>query len=618
MRPAQRKTVFCCNGARKRRKSEIVLEYSPGSPGQNIVASLPKFVDNVLHIPPRTLDLLEIATYVFCADRYAPRGRCDAVEYHSWSRRLMFRIKVRDADFWQRSDVMSALSEAIEFMSGDASIDFEFSPGHTTPPVNLFDRPGIKLHSAGTAPAISLFSGGLDSLAGAIDLLRSGRRTILLSHQSQSGVIRTQRTLVGSLSSRYSSLLSHYEVECHMKGGRPPEETQRTRAFLYCSIAFAIAEAYGTDEFFVHENGVTSINFHRREDQLNARASRTTHPKTMKLLGALFALVGNRTFSLRLPFLDHTKCDIVKMIRTGPMPELISSAVSCSRAFRSEGATHCGTCFQCIDRRIAAYAANADDLDRAGLYAKNVVSASIDELEDRTVAVDYVRQATYFATRGSSWFESEYLSDLADLVDALPIAGTESEKLDMVWRLVQRHGESVRDALQTMRARHDDPFQPLPPRSLLGLIAAREQLKPPVRRLAESICDLISVAIPEAFRSVPPKNEPDFNEKVRAFLKAYEPKLRSEHPTVSFACAKVVPDHVVLDTGLVIESKYIRKNTPPSKASEGIAGDLTKYPRESFIVFLVYDPGHAIISDDVFVSDIEGKAKERCMVKILR
>ena len=135
-------------------------------------------------------------------------------------------------------------------------------------------------------------------------------------------------------------------------------------------------------------------------------------------------------------------------------------------------------------------------------------------------------------------------------------------------------------------------------------------------RLVHTVSAILLAAVPAMFRTHPPANEPDLNEKIGALLQTHEPKIRSEHPSVSFACARVVPDHLVLESDLLIESKYIRKGTSPSKASEGIAGDLIKYPADRHILFLAYDPNHAIQSDDVFISDFESRG--RCTVKILR
>ena len=88
----------------------------------------------------------------------------------------------------------------------------------------------------------------------------------------------------------------------------------------------------------------------------------------------------------------------------------------------------------------------------------------------------------------------------------------------------------------------------------------------------------------------------------------------SEHPTESFACARVVPDHQVSSANLLVEGKYIRKGTTPSKATEGIAADLTKYPERAFVLFVVYDPEHLIHSDLRYKKDIEGKGRNRVLI----
>src|SRR5438093_1524875 len=128
--------VFCCNGAPlpSRQAGCQTLDYRPRSSNRNIEVGLPAFVQDVYHIPERHLDLLEIAAYVFSADRLTERGRKDQVEYQNWARRFQFRIRVRDHAFWSAAKVRKALREVLCFMTGDAEYDFEFMPGHSRPP----------------------------------------------------------------------------------------------------------------------------------------------------------------------------------------------------------------------------------------------------------------------------------------------------------------------------------------------------------------------------------------------------------------------------------------------------------------------------------------------------
>src|SRR5439155_5309679 len=107
------------------------------------------------------------------------RGTTDSLEYHRWSRSLEFVIKVREPDFWSRDDVQAALSRALCYMTGDRQYRFVFQPGHSTPPTQLFDAGKISPAPFGN-PAVALFSGGLDSLAGAMELLSTSTRSLYL------------------------------------------------------------------------------------------------------------------------------------------------------------------------------------------------------------------------------------------------------------------------------------------------------------------------------------------------------------------------------------------------------------------------------------------------------
>lgn len=585
---------------------------------RNFKLLLPDFVKGVYHLPHRLLDLLEIASYVYCADRMTPRGSRDAVEYHSWSRTLEFVIRVRDEPFWNKPEVKKALSDALRFLTGDREYRFDFQPGHSTSPTSLFDREEFSVAGEKDVSVI-LFSGGLDSLAGALERLvkNTDEQVCLVSHQSfQPSIIRTQESLAKALKSHFPDRVHHYCFKCSLKGIRAPEETQRSRSFLYTSVAFALAYAYKQSRFYVYENGVTSINFSRREDLANARASRTTHPQTIGLLQKFFSLFVDEPFSIELPFLWKTKTEVFESINVSGHPELIPSAVSCNKTFQNmEQATHCGQCFQCVDRRIAAYASKSEGFDDSGIYAANFISKTMVQGETKTTVVDYLRQARNFAKWNVDYFCEKMMNELQELIDWIPDCNDDVEIVEKVWHLCNRHGKQVFDAMKHMRNIHDDLHLPIEEDSLLKLISEREYLKEPIERLVASIREKVSNAIPTMFRQNKPKDENDLNTKVHALLETHRQDLRSEHPEVSFAGARVIPDHGI-GTNLLIESKYIRDGTTPSVATEGIAADLTKYPADSHILFLVYDPTRKIASDREFIKDIE--AKGRCTVDILR
>jgi len=602
----------------------LTIAYDRQDPDWNLTIGLPHFVSQVYHLNNRILDLLELSAFVYAVDRYTFRGSKEAIEYHSWGRNFDFHIKVRDYDFWEDKSVQYLLQDCLQFMTGDSSYHFTFYPGHSTEPTNMFD----KVHSSigdlinkRDICKISIipFSGGLDSLAGVLEVLeKSNHKVMLVSHQSSPGIKKTQEALWRKLDTLYRGRIGFYPFQCHLSKYRAKEESQRTRSFLFCSIAFSIAQAYKLESFSIYENGVTSINLPRRQDSMNARTSRTTHPQVVYKLQQLFSLIDGSDFSINTPFINRTKKDIFEVFYKYNRSELISSAVSCSQTRNSSGlGTHCGKCFQCIERRIASFASNLTQFDHQGLYSTEIFSTPITDKEAKTAAVDYVRQAVKVRKNNLDRFQSDYFSDLSEIVDFYPGETDQFAVVEKLWNLMNRHGEAVALGLENARTEYDDIGKPLEKDSLLSTVFAdREHLIDPDMRLVNSIISILQESIPSMFHKNKPTDENDLNDKIHAILKSHYPKLKSEHPAVIFALAKVVPDHELEDANLLIEAKYIRGSTSPSKASSGISEDITKYPEDKTILFVVYDPERSIVDDRDFAGDIEKKRK--CKVQVIR
>ena len=613
--------ILLCNGATPpdglEQSNYSILDYrSSGSVPPVVHLGLPDFVRSINYLPDRCLDLLEIAAYVFAADRLTPRGSREAVEYQSWSRSLHFIVKVRDHEFWSQPSVCEALEAILRFATGDQAHKFTFQAGHATPPTNLFDSEVFSMEHDGDL-SIMLFSGGIDSLAGAVQRLeQTSEHVCLVSHLSQVGTIRTQRGLASALRENYRGRVSPYQFKTHLQGVGRREETQRSRPFLYGSIAFALATAFGRDRFYIYENGVTSLNFARRDDLINARASRTTHPQTIGRLASLFSIIAESPFSIETPFMWFTKSNVVEYLKDSGHGHLLPSSVSCSRTYNSgPNATHCGECFQCLDRRIGVYGAAAEELDNEGLYATNIITAGIPSTEGKTTAVDYLRQAANFSGWNLQYFYNQTLDELQMLLGWVPGYEDENDLVEKIWILCSQHGKQVAHALRRMRELHEGVFSPLAPDSLLKVVSDREFLKAPIERLITSIESRLESALPKSFRSVRPANEADLNDKIEGLLDTWRDDLQREHPSVPFARAGVIPDFS-LDRGhLLIEGKYIRGSTSPSKVTEGMAADLTKYPLEAHILFAVYDPDGAIVDRSRIKRDFEDRG--RCTVCVL-
>lgn len=611
--------IITCNGAAfpkglKKKADTLKLDYQKaGTIEPNIKVQFPNFMGEVYYLPPRIKDLLELAAYVYSADRLVSRGRRDSVEYHNWARSLKFIVKVRDIEFWNQPEVKSLLNEVLTFMSGDREFIFLFESGHETMPFSLFDRNEFQIWP-NTDTKVILFSGGLDSLAGAVSLLEETNANIcLVSHRSNPSIKRTQEGLYQALEKYYPGRVKHYKFDCNLSNCHRIEETQRTRAFLYNSIAFSLATAYSQDTMYVHENGITSLNFSRRQDLINARASRTTHPKTLGLLGKLFTLVGERHISIQAPFLLKTKTDVVTTLKKFEKEHLIPSAISCSRTFTGD-ATHCGSCFQCVDRRLAMFSAGLNDIDDPTNYCLDFVKEEINDSETRTTLIDYLRLARWFSKANLNQFYHEKLAELVHITQY--ISNDENEAVEKVWKLCRLHGQQIWDAICNIRNNFDDPFEKVTENSFLRIISQREYILEPVECCIHSITERLGKALPIAFQKYQPNNENDLNDKISAILEGHHEEFQREHPAVLFGLAKTVPDHAVKRYNLLIETKFLRKETTPSKASDGIAADLIKYPKESYLLFIVYDPFRSIHDDESFAMSFEKQRK--CKVYIIR
>src|SRR5690606_21878733 len=221
--------IIACNGVKLKEYNGnpkyLELEHRKECKGQNVNINLNDFVTKIYKLNNRLKDLLEIVGYIFAADRKTYRGNPDDTEYHGWSRAFNFHFNVRDYNFWKRPDIQELMEQALCFMSGDHSYKFNFYKAGADFPTNIFDNEKFEVHKPEKLK-VSLFSGGIDSLAGAIEMLKaSDAEVCLVSHQSgQPGTIMTQRTIYEALKNVYGERCNHYKFHCGLHGIKSRDE----------------------------------------------------------------------------------------------------------------------------------------------------------------------------------------------------------------------------------------------------------------------------------------------------------------------------------------------------------------------------------------------------------
>jgi hypothetical protein len=266
------------------RTGHHLLQLSLHGPSANVRLRIQDISRRLLaNIPDKLADLLEVATYIYAADSAIPRGgRSDAQLGARWRRRLRLVIPVRRPDLWASPPVSSALSETLSFLSED-DYAFEFAPLVEWPPVpSYLELSGDDLDAFAPGEVI-LFSGGLDSLAGAVEeLATDGNRVALVSHRSASKIASAQKTLVADMRARLGpGKILHVPILANLQTDVGGEPTHRTRSFLFAAFGAVTARLFGLDRIQFFENGIVGLNLPPVGQVVGARATRTTHPQAL-------------------------------------------------------------------------------------------------------------------------------------------------------------------------------------------------------------------------------------------------------------------------------------------------------------------------------------------------
>ncbi len=548
-----------------------------------------------------------MAGYIYAADRLIKRGSPGQLEYHNWSRHFIFHFQVRDHAFWKQTEIQQRLNELLCFVSGDRRYEFKFYAGaRDVGQTSMFDDEEIEFEEKDNS-SVALFSGGLDSLAGALSILETTTKKLLVvSHLSNNfGVKAMQRDVFDMLKRDYGNRIQRFPFECNLTGDRAVEETQRTRIFLYACIAYSLAIHTADGEISIFENGVTSINFSKRQDLINARASRTTHPKTLHLLQDFFGMLGGKKIVIHHPFIYKTKADIFNIIKQYGKEGYINSTLSCTKTFlkfkNNSQATHCGVCSQCIDRRFSAFASGLQDYDAT--YDCDVSKDSIKDLEGKSHLNSFLRFNLDIRGYSDLGFYSAHMEALADMIDYLP-GNDKSMRADNILHLLKANAGNCFKALQIMRSK-ESIDQPKRIDTLFAIIDDRIYLRTSVDEFADRVCQRLAVIIPQAFHSNKPSHENSLNDTIQAHLNDGKVDYEREFPSVRFSFGTAIPDHSFSGINLFIEAKLVRKMTPKSKITDEIAADLIKYPADTMKLFVIYDPEGKIPSTSKFINDFQ-------------
>lgn len=396
----------------------------------------------------RSFDLLLIAASVFTADALISRGGNSRADFgEGWYRDLRFVIPVREVEFWRGQT--EPLANLLEFLTGDR---FEFSFVHRAHknPAQSDLLQGERRPAE--ADRIILFSGGLDSLTGALDALLSDETPpILVTHCSASKTISVQKRLFKELAGRFPGRVTWAPAIGTLVGKKAKETTQRSRSFFYAALGYAAASVVGASRISFCENGIVSVNLPISRQVIGTMATRTTHPLFLHRLQDLLSKVAGRSILVDNPYAWLTKTEVVTRLRNLGGADLIAKTNSCS-SVRARTQEHplCGCCSQCLDRRFAVLAADLAQHDPAARYEVDLFLGQRKSSQERTMANEWTRHAARrLCVAPPRQFQADFAAPLADVAAGYP-QQRPGEVLTAAYEMHRRHGMAVNDVLEKM------------------------------------------------------------------------------------------------------------------------------------------------------------------------
>ncbi|WP_288129861.1 Qat anti-phage system QueC-like protein QatC [Microbulbifer sp.] len=308
-----------------------------------------------ISVNTEVIDLVTIATAVTAAETFERRE--DAAD--AWSRVMHLHIPVTDEITWNK--LSNRLGSTLHFLTGD-QWEFKFSKTTLQVPKPIISKKSkARLNSLKGLNSVCLFSGGLDSAVGAIDILngKSQYKPLLLSHAYRGDGVK-QSDIKKLLNSNYGELSYSISPRLMTRLKGKTDVTMRGRSFNFLAMAVlgisALRNANGDNSIstiIVPENGYISINPPLTRRRIGSHSTRTTHPYFLSRLEELLEDAGFHVKFVN-PYQFKTKGEMLaECVDQASIAKAVPLSVSCSHWHRKH--MQCGHCVPCLIRRSSIH-----------------------------------------------------------------------------------------------------------------------------------------------------------------------------------------------------------------------------------------------------------------------
>jgi len=306
-----------------------------------------------INVDASAIDLITIATAVTAADTFEQREKAA----NAWSREIHLHIPVYDECMW--STLSRRLSSILKFLTGDQWEFTFFKTSMAIPKPKSSVKAKARLKTLKGLNSVCLFSGGLDSAVGAIDILnsKSGYNPLLVSHAYRGDGLKQEK--IKSLLNSHFGELSYSISPSLLEGLKGKTDvSMRGRSFNFLAMAVlgivALRNVNGDPSIstiIVPENGYISINPPLTRRRIGSHSTRTTHPYFLRRLEELLKDTG---FNVKFvnPYQFKTKGEMLAECKDqGAIAKAVPLSVSCSHWHRKN--IQCGYCVPCLIRRAS-------------------------------------------------------------------------------------------------------------------------------------------------------------------------------------------------------------------------------------------------------------------------
>lgn len=367
-------------------------------------------------------DFNTIALAVAAADNSLTRENSE----DGWTRQIDLTVHLCNPSVWESAK--QELEKTLRFLTGDFW-SLTFKDNGVTPPkakrLKQFD-----------CDCVSLLSGGVDSLTGAIDLVADNHKPIFIS-QVVRGDAKTQRDYAKKI--RPESAHFQWSHKIHPPQGES-EGSTRGRSIIFFAFAALAASAIeaqsgSSADIYVPENGFISLNIPLNSGRMGSFSTKTTHPVYLKGIQNIWNEV-EINLNLIMPYQFKTKGEVLAECKNQRLlKELVFQSVSCGK-YRVYKMQHCGRCVPCLVRRAAFQHWGEVDQTSGGYYSEQLERINYGNPDD----VGAVANACLVAEQsGIQRLVSGYLS-FADHQNRSDFEGVFSRGFNEIKQLLQEKG----------------------------------------------------------------------------------------------------------------------------------------------------------------------------------